>query len=267
MYDKELYSFCDEHIRILEGAVNRFVDKLDLPDWTDDKKYICYSKPTSRHYQVLKAVRIVSGLYSMRLLVENGMIEESGVLARTITHFQTEIEFVQEAHETGEPTKKQQEIVDSFFKKKHRIPDLDKDIPKAPTVGRKYVRASIARTLEPFAEYNRTRRILEAVDYGLDGYVHGEYPHTMELYQMGDAFRRGKFRMSGMLGTPGLKTWQWQLVNNILKSYNSLCLIANTFGMNELFDVLKEKRVQIEESDTYKTLGAITQKNVERTYG
>ncbi len=73
-------------VPILEGALSTLTTQIEEPRFIDDNDY-----PRFRHAEqsnglaaYLKAVRIVSALNASLLLLENGFIEELGVLFRTI---------------------------------------------------------------------------------------------------------------------------------------------------------------------------------------
>jgi len=156
----------------------------------------------------VKAVRAVSGLYACLELLHAGHTIEIGVLLRTVDDFTDEVTFLLDAHQTGKPTRAQKNFVEQFFREEVGPPaDLLKDRPGPDRARRKDIRAAQGRYLSK-ENPDRMRRLAMAVDRTFDGYVHGAYPHSMELY---DPNRSGGFRMQGTNGTPYPATYQRQV--------------------------------------------------------
>lgn len=150
----------------------------------------------------------MSGLNAALCLIRHGFTQEAGVLFRTIDDFLEDISFLDEAHYTTTPNEPQKQFVEQFFAKDTRTTEEMMDgTPKTPRVSGKKKRASESRTLGQFDNPEMVRRRLEAVDDVLSGYVHGEYPNIMELYEgTGDGIGE-RFRMRGMLGTPSVASY------------------------------------------------------------
>lgn len=243
-----------ELIQILEKATHRFVTTfgkpLALPE--TDKERFRYANPDSRHFQVLKAVRIVSGLRACMALLRVGHTQEIGVLLRTIQDFTEDIQYVQEAHETGQRTAGQQRIMDHFFKSDLKSTEemLDNQ-SKLQRVTRKEKVASQARLFNPVQNPDRTQRMLNAIGDGLSGYVHGDYPQIMELYEADLDGGPERFRMRGMLGTPKIKPFRQQIGFYVHRSLNTFAVIAKVLNLSDLFEDLVEKRKTFEKTAAY----------------
>lgn len=245
----------------LDKILHELLKHIEEPVLTKGLK-LRYQNPTSLHLQLLKGIRIISGLYSLVVLLENGFVQEMGVLIRTLNDFQTEIEFIHDAH-TNKPNEKQKNFVDLFFAKEILSPDLSTEKEKRPTVSRKHIRAGSVRSLQPLVEENRARRMQEHIDDAFSGYVHGEYPHIMELYEGNFITGKGKFRTKGMLGTPRINEFRWQLASCLMRANATLFLIALALDRKDLIGKIKTIRKEVENSEVYKRT-ASTAQNVKK---
>mgnify|MGYP006955685585 CR=1 FL=1 len=104
----------------LEEAMKTFLLKIPNPIYIREKKSkvrfrFTHSSENSSLFQILKLVSIISNLRGCLPLFRMGFIQEIGILFRSINEKLTAIEFVQESHENGNPTAKQQEIIKEFF--------------------------------------------------------------------------------------------------------------------------------------------------------
>lgn len=255
MTEREKLAYLLELIQILEKAADRFATALGKPLILPEKgkERVRYADPDSRHFQVLKAVRVVSGLRASMILLETGHTQEIGVLLRTIQEFLEDITYVQEAHETGQPTAGQKDIINHFFESDLKTTkEMLEGQPKLKRVGHKEKVSSQSRFFSPVANSDHVRHMLNAIYNGLSGYVHGDYPQIMELYEANLSGGSEKFRMRGMLGTAKIKPFQRQIACYIHRSLNIFSVIAKVLGLNELSNSLIEQRKTFEKTVAYK---------------
>jgi hypothetical protein len=241
-------------IGILEEALGRFIVKIDQPLFLPEegRKRFKYPTPSPIILQVLKGVRIVSGLNALLCLLERGFVQEMGVILRTIDDFDAEIMFVQEAIDQGTMTAHQQEFIDSFFKDEPpTTQDIERGRSGKPRTIKKKIIASLARIFGPFGNPDRVRRIAEGVHETLSGYVHGSYPHIMEMY----GGMPGRFHIRGMLGTPRIKDFQDQIAIYVHRSLNTFSQVAMNLQLNDLALSLIETRRGFERSSAYQGPG------------
>ena len=148
-------------------------------------------------YQVVKSVRVVSGLRSCMILLQYGHAIEASVVLRTVGDFTGDMMFAQEAIRSGIDTADQARERSGFFK------DFIGH-PKQQYAGgfkvrrpeRKKVQAAQARYLSP-KNPHEVKELLLAVEQTMSGYVHGSYSTIMEMYEG----NREEFDMQGMLGS------------------------------------------------------------------
>jgi hypothetical protein len=236
----------------LEDAVHSLVRRLDPPMFIQGelRRYL-YAKRTSQHIQILKAVRIVSGLYAAVVLIRTGFTQEAGVIFRTIDEFVGDIDFLDEAHLT-EPNEAQKRFVEEFFAQDLRTTEeMMEGTPKVDRVPQKKKRASEARTLGAFENVDTMRRRLEATDDVLSGYVHGSYPNIMQMYGGTDTGMNEGFHMHGMLGTPRVEEFQLWLGMFVHPALNTVAMLLHDVRDLERKDKLIDIRNRLEASDEY----------------
>lgn len=86
-------------IPLLEKSIYMFCDKISKPSCITDKgnTFPRYQNPISLHFQILQAIRIVSGLNASVCLLNSGYTQETGVIVRTIAQFFCQIDLKQAA--------------------------------------------------------------------------------------------------------------------------------------------------------------------------
>jgi hypothetical protein len=240
-----------EALAALEEAVQSLAARLGPPLQIEGRRRFRYLNPTSQHVQILKAVRMVSGLHASAVLVRFGFAQEVGVLFRTIEEFAKDISFLDEAH-YGTPNQAQRDFVEQFFARDNRTTEeMMAGTRQPPRVPAKKKRASEARTLGQFDSVDGVRRRIDAIDDVLSGYVHGEYPHTMELY-VGTADGSGeRFLMKGMLGTPRVPEVERWFSMFVQLALNAVAKLLHDVRDLERKAVLIDIRKRLEASNEY----------------
>ncbi len=190
-----------EALGSLETAVDRLAHHLPPPLFLREptRGQFRYAHRTSQVMQVLKAVRVVSGLNAAVHLIRVGHHQEAAVVFRSVDEALQDIDVLDEAHhsESGAKTY-QQQLVEEFFASDDagRVDAiLSGTAQPVPRVSRKKKRAAVERRLSAVPSTINVRAGLDAIDAVLDGYVHSGYSQVMELYSASSAgegfFMRG----------------------------------------------------------------------------
>lgn len=239
----------EECITKLDATLQVFDRQVGQPEFISEPglERFRYKTPTPKIFQVLKCVRIVSGFRACRCLLQQGFTQEAGVLIRTVYEFLHDVDFIQQGINQGQFTLAQQEMLDLFFKQDlQSSAEMMKDHCKQPTVLRKKVYALIARFLKP-ENPDRMQRLVKTLEDGYSGYVHGSYPHVMELYAGGS----WEFHTNGMLHTPRVAIVLRALAGVVHNALNQFAELAHSFGRDDLFTQLREQRIKLESSPAY----------------
>src|SRR3989338_5412620 len=255
MNENQIIEYLENLILTLEKAVDRFSTALGKPMiiLEEGKERCRYSDPDSRHLQLLKAVRIVSGLNASIVLLRKGYTQEVGVIFRTLEEFINDIEYIQEAHLSTKPTSDHQKYLAHYFEEGLETgEEMMKKEQGTWRLSRKKVYASLARFFLVVADYDRTRRLVGTLEKVYSKYVHGSYAVVMELYRGDVSGGNEGFNMTGMLGSGKVKPFRWTLASFIHKSLNAFAHLAIDMKMQDLLDELIKCRQDLENSPAYK---------------
>ena len=131
---------------------------------------------------VAKAVRTTTCLRAASSLIDLGFVTEASVLMRVASDFASEMVAVAEGELAQAPTKAQQDFTRQFFER-----PLAGSVPaKVRYVSRDELLKSHLRLAESVGiDRQKYLDSSRAVDFALDGYVHGSYSSAMELYHGG----------------------------------------------------------------------------------
>jgi hypothetical protein len=246
---EEQVAIIEECIEKLDVALTVFNQQIGRPEFNAETglERFRYKTPTPRIFQVLKCVRVVSGLRACLCLLEQGFTQEGGVLIRTIYEFLHDIDFIEQGIIQNQFTPAQQEMLDLFFEHDlQRGEEMVKDHAKRPTVGRKKVYALTARYLKP-EDPDRMQRLEKTIEEAFSGYVHGAYPAIMELYAGGT----WQFHANGMLDTPRIPSFLRAVAGVAHHALNQFAELAQSPGFKDLFTQLRDQRIKLESSAAY----------------
>jgi hypothetical protein len=130
-----------------------------------------------------KAVRMVSGIKVSFMLAELGHIAECGVILRAVSDFGIEIDSVCEGYLAGSPTGAQKRFMEQYFAPLPKDPDEYDQQSRSYFVTRDELIAANSRLAAEYKfDYDRLRKVMRYLSFGLDKYVHGAYITALELY-------------------------------------------------------------------------------------
>jgi len=98
---------------------------------------------------------------------------------------------------------------------------------------RKKIKAAVARFLTPVVNPSDSQKISHISTDCLSGYVHGTYPHIMDLY--GGQPPDSRFHLTGMLGTPRMQEWMRTVAMYLQLTGPILSFMCQAFGMEDDF--------------------------------
>ena len=176
----------DSALLELDRAVQRIAQHLPRPRLlgSSGREGWRYEAPNSYVMQILKLVRVTSGLYAGLHLVSVRHLQEACVVLRSVDEAIRDVNVLDEAHHNPDPTEYQQRMVDEFFEDDaERFNAVVAGGPsKVSRVPKKKKLAASERRLRPAAGGEPVRQMMEGISLVLDGYTHCAYAQTMELY-------------------------------------------------------------------------------------
>lgn len=206
---------------------------IEQPKWVHANSQFRHQTKSDCLLIYLKGARWISLLNASIVLLEAGQVHEMGILCRCMDEtLEDMFLFVRNLGPDGTPTADQERALADFFQEQFEDPTnpLGSAIKRNNRVIRRKVRAAIAGLPENSVNRHDHIQIHETIDGAYSGYVHGAYPHIMELYG-GNPTR---FHMSGMLGTPRMTEWQRQLVVHVDRAVLAAWYAAKRLGEEDL---------------------------------
>ncbi len=191
----------------------------------------------------LKGVKLVSTLNAALVLLRAGYTQEIGALCRMADDFIYEILFFMGPVEQTGPSKDQIKMLKDFFKEEFENPnDLLSSAQNRDMVPRRKINAAFGKLSKDQLNPHDAQGTLETVHKAFSGYVHGAYPHIMELY---GGFTP-RYHMTGMLGTPRIKEWQNQLITYVYRAIMVTELNAKRLGAVAIEHAIRQLLVEYE---------------------
>ncbi len=240
-------------IPLFEKSVTLISGQLEKPSWSGDEivgYQPRFANPNSGHFQLLMAAKTVSTLNAVINLLKDGYIQEIGILLRVIDECNAKILCIEEAHVEKILTAEQKKIINEYFQ--FDIRNVD-DISNTDKwwINMKKVFASEAHFLSEGTPNKDIHKILENCKIIYDvytGYVHGFYPHVMELYDT----NKGEFQMKGLPNTKYHQDMSSAVASSILRTFNVFAQISLRFNLIELRKELIDNRDKFIETQEYK---------------
>lgn len=243
-------SVLEECTKRLTAAIQSIGNALPKPVITDisGQKQYRYDQHTLYHVAFLKGVRIASGLNACMCLIRGGFAQEVMAIVRTLDDFNDEMTFILENVESGSPSKQQEKFLKDFFQEEFLNPNnplLNKE--RRDTVSKKNIWASVARQTGSYANPSDLQKMSQVTNDALSGYVHGSYPHIMEMFGGSPSH----FHVNGMSGTPRIPMCIQQVEIYTHRSIMTFDILARNLGLAPLSKFLLETRDYFEKETGY----------------
>jgi hypothetical protein len=195
----------------------------------------------------LKCIRAISSLNAATVLLRFGYVQEIGALCRCVDEFCEDVLFLATPlGEEDEYSKTQQRLVEEYFQEEfeENAGAILKPAPRA-RVPREKIQAGIARIKGHPINPHDAKQMHRTLGKTFSGYIHGAYPHTMEMYG-GLTFDQCAFHVFGMLETPRISEWTETLANYVYRTAMCLEVVAKRCEDNEVERLLRESRSNFE---------------------
>ena len=248
-----------ETVPILESALTALGAQFEEPSFFDDNDYprFRHREQSNRLAAYLKAVRIVSALNASLVLLEHGFVEELGVIFRTIDEFLEDMIFLLSPQVEGRPSQAQTQYLDDFYQEEFSDPNnpLTSE-QKRNRLPRRKVYASLGVFTRDIVNPSDGAELHRTLSQAMSGYVHGAYPHIMELY----GGNPPHFHLNGMLGTPAHESWITQARHYYYRGIQALMLLSQVFQNETLVDELLHLRYSFEKETNLESTGDAAKK-------
>lgn len=198
-----------------------------------------YVEKTPCQAIILKLARVITGLHSASILMENGFFQEQGALQRMLDELNEDIVFLVSGLQGYPLSHLHKKFLDSFFEEEFDIPESPVDsTQKRAMIPRKKIQAYIAKVDGIDQDWNRTIKVNRTIHKAYSGFVHASSTHIMDLY----GGNPPRFHVAGMLGTIREKEHQKDIWNYFYRSTLSFGFTALAFKQNDLYLRVVENR-------------------------
>jgi hypothetical protein len=181
----------DLSIAAIQDAISKMAAKLDAPVLvkTSAVPHFRYRDPGIREALVLKTVRMLSALLSLRALIRAGLSLDAGAIMRILDETGSDIQFLAgPLIFQSKPEKSHERYLNEFFQEEFDHPSPLKSTQKRDRVSRRDIRAYVARTYNAGSDVSAAVAVAETIEKTFSGFIHGAMCHIMDAYD-GIAFR------------------------------------------------------------------------------
>ena len=184
----------------------------------------------------LKGIKAISTLNACVILLRHGYAQEVGALCRMVDDFCNEIYFLLEPRGENGFSRDQIRFLEDFFQEEFDKPDDPlASKQKRVNVPVRKIHATFGKVAAAEINPFDSQELLRTTHQAFSGYVHGAYPHIMELF----GGNPPRFHTTGMLGTPRIEEWREQLLH-----YTYRILMTSVFVARKLDDEKVENDIR-----------------------
>ena len=196
-----------------------------------------------------KLARSISGLNAVAVLLDEGYVQEAGVLFRTLDEIQEDIFFLASAETNGARTERHEQYLQAFNAEAvFSRTDGDMEVPKPNMVPRKKIRAHTMNMLGQGINTSQALAAGESVSAAYSGYVHAASENIMDMYG-GDP---PHFHLTGTRGTPRISECSRGTETYIYRGLMATIVVAKAFGDRQLVDELYKFLAAYESANGHK---------------
>lgn len=237
-------SFYNQCLEIMQSTLSLLEKRVPEPIQVPykDSFVFRYKEKTLHQALVQKTARLISGLFSARLLMEHGFVQEQASIQRTLDELQEDITFLAFSVIFNEQTVLHKNYLVAFYMDEFDSSNSTFTYLKRPMIPRKKIRAYIARTGLQMPDDSKTLDSLHAVGDTYSGFIHAFSPHIMDMY----GGKPAKFYVCGMLGTNRHIEHRIDLWNYFYRALCALSFVVKAFSDDKLFDDLHKFIIKIE---------------------
>lgn len=229
----EIDLYLNNTLSELESLYHQMHQQIEAPVFFDDGNY-----PRFRYRNIseslscfLKGIKIISTLKASLVLLREGYAQEVGALCRMIDDFCNEIFFLLVPQNGDKFSKDQIRFLEDFFQEELDEPRQPlKSAQKRVNVPVRKIHSTFGKLAGNELNPSDAKELLRTTHQAFSGYVHGAYPHIMEMY----GGNPPSFHMSGMLGTPRIQEWRKQILGYVYRTVMISVFVARKLGLPDM---------------------------------
>ncbi len=242
----DIDKYLENSLSKLEGLYHEMDSKIEAPVLVDVGGYarFRYQNVSESLACFLKGVKTVSSLNAALVLLRAGYTQEIGALCRMIDDYCNEIFFLLIPKDGDSFSKDQIQFLTDFFQEEFDKPsDPLGSTQKRVNVPVRKIHATFGKIAKSELNPSDAQELLRTTHQAFSGYVHGAYPHIMEMYGGNPTH----FHMAGMLGTPRVDEWRVQLIGYVYRAIMVSVFVARKLGLNDIEEKVRELLEKYEE--------------------
>lgn len=228
----------EESLGILKAAFRHLEAKLPSPELTQvyGRVYPRYSQRTVEQAALQKMARYLSGLKAITILLSHRMLQEDGVIKRTLDELGEDIMFLLMKPQTPQEVALQKKYLDGFYQEvfDEGVAAID-STKRRKSVRRSEVQNYIQRRTVGVPP--KSERASPLIYHVYSGYVHGASPHIMEMCSMDDL----KFELFGVRDVDLFESHVRDAVNYFIRGFYSLGALGSVMGEDQMYHQLKAR--------------------------
>lgn len=175
----------DKTIAAMRASIDRMAASVPKPELINraGNAHYRYREKDPRQALVLKLVRMLSALLSLRTLINAGLALDAGAVMRIMDELGSDIQFLAGPiiYQTA-PEKNHERYLKEFFQEEFDHSNPLKSTQKRDRVSRRDIRAYVARTYQGEMNVSDIVSVTETVEQAFSGFIHGAMCHTMDAY-------------------------------------------------------------------------------------
>jgi hypothetical protein len=209
-----------------------------------------FAEETAAVAEIAKTVRVISGLNACLLLADHGFVAEAATLLRTVTDFVNEILFLAEGQTRREgATTDQRQFVEDFFAKVPTTVEEMQTTEKRQWLRRDAIYKPHKRLGEGVKGFDEKTLIEQGkfLDMLLNGYAHGGYRESMDLYNGHDC----RFETRGIPSEEHEKAVKANITLKVHYCGNAFMLMAIERNLHDLFQEIANLQEQLQSASEY----------------
>ena len=246
MSSEAAFNILEESVALLDDSLGQFSSVMPKPKLVPTGgSHDRYDNPDRNVYAMLRCVRLVSGFRAALLLTRQGYSQETCAILRTLQEFCHDLDLViASAGDRESAATLQRKVTEYFCDEIRPSEDLLTNAKKPASMPRNKVLAAVGRSLS-LDNPHRSAQIAKAIENVYSGYVHGNYTHTMELYN-------GRTQQFETCGQPDRIDSLLSCIALVAHpTLNNFAGVAQCLGLSPLAARLISQREQLEASDVY----------------
>ena len=229
----EIDLYLNKTLSELELLYHQMHQQIEYPVFVDDNNYPRFRYQTISESLAcfLKGIKIISTLKASLVLLREGYTQEIGALCRMIDDFCNEISFLLAPQDGDKFSKDQIRFLEDFFQEELDKPRQPlKSTQKRTNVPVRKIHATFGKIAGNELNPSDAQELLRTTHQAFSGYVHGAYPHIMEMYGGNPTC----FHMSGMIETPRIPEWREQILGYVYRAVMISVFVAGKLGLSDM---------------------------------